>query len=205
MEKVARWCGCGQYRPMRGTRFFLPGLLLLLGAAVTASVLVLVNPWNYARADRPTITFVVAAITVGSGALVIALLPRRTISTQSRGFTITGLAIASILGLCCALGVHRFAPTWTVLTRSPDGRYALVERADGFELGPDGPRFLHLWVGSGLLARDLGQLLVYSWDSHDVALTECRFVDVHTIRAAVGDEQYMFTIDDHDRPSRRNP
>jgi hypothetical protein len=113
--------------------------------------------------------------------------------------------MALILGLCCAPGVHAYAPTWTVLMRSADGRYALAERVDGFELGPDGPRFLHLWVGSGLFARDMGVLVVYSEDYHDVALTDYGFVDDHTIRAAVGDEQYMFTIDGHGRPSRRNP
>ncbi|MEV0570844.1 hypothetical protein [Dactylosporangium sp. NPDC050588] len=205
MEALARRYGRSQYRPVRDTRLLLPGLASLLGVGVTVSVLVVVNPWNYARLDRSTAGLVTAAIVVGLGVLVIALLLRRKGSPWSGGFTATGLAVAAVLGLFCAPCVHGYAPTWKVLMQSPDGRYALAERTDGFELGPDGPRSLHLWVGTGLLARDMGQLLVYSWDYHDVSLTEYRFVDDHTIRAAVGDEQYTFTIDDHDRPSRRTP
>jgi hypothetical protein len=39
-------------------------------------------------------------------------------------------------------------------------RSARSERVDGFALGPGSPRALHLWAGSAMFARGLGQLVV---------------------------------------------
>lgn len=89
---------------MRAYRLFLLVWIVLLGTAVTVSVLAIVNPWHYARMDGLTVAFVMAAITVGSGALVLALLLQRRGSTRPLGFAVTGLVIACT---CVLLGLSR--------------------------------------------------------------------------------------------------
>jgi hypothetical protein len=60
-------------------------------------------------------------------------------------------------------------------------------------------------VTAGLPGRDRGWLVVYSYDYREVALTGYGFLDNRTVRAVVGDQEYLFVIDERGRPIRRRP
>jgi hypothetical protein len=175
----------------------------VLACGVAASGLAIVNPMKFARIDAVT-AVMVAAATIALCTVIVVWNRRRDLSGRTRALAIAGGVTATVLGLCCTSGVYEFVPTWTVLARSPDGRHALAERVD-VALVAGGARSLHLWAGSGAFARDMGELVVYSDDNHEVALNEYRFVDNHTVLAVVGDREHLFAINDRGRPVQRRP
>jgi hypothetical protein len=175
----------------------------VFACGVTVSGLAIANPMNYARIDAVTATLVAAA-TIGLCTVILTWSRRSDLTGRTSALAIGGGVTSIVLGLCCAPGVSEIAPTWAVLARSPDGRYALAERVD-FALGPDSARVLHLWAGSGMFARDMGKLVVYSYDNHEVTLNDYRFVDNRTVRTVVGDQEYLFVITDHGRPVQTSP
>jgi hypothetical protein len=171
-------------------------------AAATLTLLAVANPTDLARLHRATAVVAGGAVTLGLATAAALAERRRPLSRRIKVVGVVGFVIAALLGTFGVAGVQRFAPHWQVLATSPDGRYA-VARYAGYSLGPDSTHVLHLWAGTGVFARDMGHLVSYSDEYRAVALGAVEFADNRTVRARVGDADYLFDVTPSGHPMRR--
>lgn len=130
----------------------------LAALAVVAFTLGTWNPWRLVVLTRyvSNPAFGLAVVALLALAAVWLLLPVKSEAAQHRRVWARFLLVAaSVLGLACWGTVGRLfaTPPGTVIATSPAGDRAVVL----FEFDADDRR-LHVWVGRGLLRRDLGDL-----------------------------------------------
>ncbi|WP_203897487.1 hypothetical protein [Virgisporangium aliadipatigenens] len=171
-------------------------------AALAFTLLAVANPTDLARVHRATAVVAGGAVTLGLATAAALADRRHSLSRRIKVVGAVGFVVAALLGTFGVAGVQRFAPHWEVLATSPDGRYAVARYAE-YSLGADSTHVLHLWAGSGVLARDMGHLVSYSDEYRAVALGAVEFAGNRTVRARIGDADYLFDVAPDGHPTRR--